>query len=278
VSTATVVVKFGGELLDDRARLDGVVTALSHAARARAPLIVVHGGGKEIDAALKLAGIEKRQVEGLRITDQATLDVVVAVLAGTINTRFVAALNAAQVPAIGLTGADAGCAVCDVAPPHRTADGRSVDLGLVGVPTGRSSMTALNTLVGAGFVPVIACIGMGSGGHLLNVNADTLAGHLAGQLGARRLVVAGTTAGVLDDSGGTIATLEPAAITNLISSGTATAGMVAKLRACEQALAAGAGEVVIVDGTDPASLEAAIRGNSLSRATRLRGATTEVGT
>jgi acetylglutamate kinase len=270
VSDRPVVVKFGGELLDDPARLRGVVAALakvSHEAATRVPLVVVHGGGKEIDAALKAAGIEKRQVEGLRITDRPTLDVVVAVLAGAINTRFVAALNAATVPAVGLTGADAGCAMCDVAPPHQTADGRSVDLGLVGIPNDRSDMTILTTLVGARFTPVVACIGIGSDAQLLNVNADTLAGHLAGRLRASRLVIAGTTAGVLDERGGTLETLAPAAIAQLISSGTASAGMVAKLRACEQAIAKGAAEVVIVDGTDPASLEAAIRGERVSRGT-----------
>ena len=86
-------------------------------------MAIVHGGGKEIDAALKVAGIEKRQVDGLRITDDATLDVVVSVLAGTINTRFVAALTTAGVSAVGLTGADAACGLVDAAPLHRTVDG-----------------------------------------------------------------------------------------------------------------------------------------------------------
>src|SRR6185369_17979927 len=99
-----------------------------------APLVVVHGGGKEIDAALRTAGIEKRQVDGLRITDQPTLEIVVAVLAGAVNTRFVAALNAAGVAAVGLTGADAQCGLAEIAPPHRAVDGRLVDLGRVGVP------------------------------------------------------------------------------------------------------------------------------------------------
>ena len=94
-------------------------------------------------------------------------------------------------------------------------------------------------------------------GRLFNVNADTFAGHLAARLGARRLVIAGTTPGVLDDSGATVQTLEPAAIERLISGGTATAGMIAKLRACEHALSHGVGDVVIVDGRDGAALEAA---------------------
>src|SRR6185369_14447665 len=98
-----------------------------------APLVVVHGGGKEIDAALATAGIEKRQVDGLRITDQPTLEIVVAVLAGAVNTRLVAALNAAGVAAVGLTGADARIGLAQRAPAHHAVDGRTVDLGRVGV-------------------------------------------------------------------------------------------------------------------------------------------------
>jgi len=128
-----LVVKLGGELLEESDRLAIAVAALKTIAAA-GPLVVVHGGGKEIDAALKAAGIEKRQVDGLRVTDDATLEVVVAVLAGAVNTRFVAALNIAGVPAVGLTGADASCGLAATAPPHHAVDGRVVDLGRVGVP------------------------------------------------------------------------------------------------------------------------------------------------
>jgi acetylglutamate kinase len=264
----TLVVKLGGELLDDPARLNVVVAALRTVAD-RAPLLIVHGAGKEIDAALRVVGIEKRQIEGLRITDDATLDVVVSVLAGTVNTRFVAALVTAGVPAVGLTGADAGCGWCDVAPPHRTVEGQTVDLGRVGVPNDRSDPRVLTALIDRGFVPVVACIGLGSDGRLLNVNADTLAGHLAGRLGARRLVIAGTTAGVLDESGGTIGAIEPGEVSRLIEQRTATHGMVAKLRAVEHALSHGVGEVVIVDGRDREALEGAALGSSPATATHI---------
>src|SRR5258708_4079203 len=129
-----LVMKFGGELLEDRAHLASVVAGVAAIARGGAFLAIVHGGGTEIDAALQAAGIEKQQVEGLRITDAPTLDVVVSVLAGAVNTRLVAALNTAGVPAVGLTGADARCGLSAVAEPHETVDGRVVDLGRVGVP------------------------------------------------------------------------------------------------------------------------------------------------
>lgn len=264
-----LVLKFGGELLDDAGRLRTVVAAVSRIAARGVPLVIVHGGGKEIDAALKVAGIEKQQIDGLRVTDDATLDVVVSVLAGTVNTRFVAALTLAGVRAVGLTGADGGCGLSVAAPPHRTADGRVVSLGRVGMPIEKSDVSVLAALTGAGFVPVVASIGLGDTGQLFNVNADTFAGHLAARVRARRLVIAGTTAGVLDAQGATVAEVDPDGIARLISSGTATAGMIAKLRACDEALAKGVGDVTIVDGRDAASLEAAALDAAPPRATRL---------
>ena len=263
-----VVVKFGGELLEQPERLGTVVAAMARVA-AHTPLVIVHGGGKEIDAALKRAGIEKRQVDGLRITDEATLEVVVGVLAGSINTRLVAALGAAGLRAVGLTGADGSCGLSDVAPPHRSVDGRTVDLGRVGVPNAGADAGLVRMLLDGRFVPVVATIGVAADGRLLNVNADTFAGRLAERLSARRLVIAGTTAGVLDDTGATLAALEASDIQQLIGSGTATAGMIAKLRACEEALANGVGDVTIVDGRDAKALEAAVLDRAPTNATRI---------
>jgi acetylglutamate kinase len=269
--TRPLLLKFGGELLDDAGRLQTVVAAAARIAAAEGPLVIVHGGGKEIDAALKVAGLEKQQVDGLRITDEATLQVVVSVLAGAVNTRLVAALTAAGVSAVGLTGADGRCGLSEPAPAHQTTDGRSVDLGRVGVPSARADMRLLTTLAAGRFVPVIASIGVGTDGRLFNVNADTFAGGLAARLGARRLVIAGTTPGVLDNQGATVPMLDSAGISRLVHDGTATAGMVAKLRACEHALAAGVDDVVIVDGRDGAALEAAATHRAPARATVLAG-------
>ena len=266
------ILKFGGELLEDRP-LATVVSAIAHVAKQGVSLVIVHGGGKEIDAALSAAGIEKRQVDGLRITDATTLEIVVAVLAGAVNTRFVAALVAAGVRAVGLTGADAACGLSELAPPHRAVDGRSVDLGRVGIPSAASDTTLLTRLVEGRFVPVAASIGIGRDGRLLNVNADTLAGHLAARLGARRLTIAGTTAGVLGVDGATTPVLDRAAIERFVSGRTATAGMIAKLRACEQAIAAGVGDVLIIDGRDESALEAAAAGAVPANATRIAGLT-----
>jgi acetylglutamate kinase len=268
----SLVLKLGGELVEGSENLATVVSAVAAIVTAERNLVLIHGGGREIDAALNRAGIAKRQVDGLRITDEATLAIVVSVLAGAVNPRFVAALNTAGVPAIGLTGADARCALSSLSPPHRTRDGHLVDLGRVGVPDPEADVSLLRILVAAGFVPVLACIGVDREGRLLNVNADTLAGHVAARLGARRLVVAGTTPGVLGSDGGTVEFVDSAGIAALVDDGTATAGMIAKLRACEHALAHGVDEVVIANGLDRSAVVAAAIGGATDGTTRIRNA------
>ena len=246
-----VVLKLGGELLEQPVDLERVARGIAALAR-KSSLVVVHGGGKEIDAALATAGIPKQQVDGLRVTDARTLDVVVSVLAGAINTRLVAAIRRAGAMPVGLTGADSGVATMKRAAPIVSVAGPTVDLGLVGAPTSNGGPRLLTDLLGRGYVPVIACIGSTRDGQLLNVNADTLASHLAGELGAKRLIIAGGTAGVLDAEGRTIERLDSRAATRLIRTGTANKGMVAKLQACRAAVKRGVGDVVIANGRDVA--------------------------
>lgn len=249
------VLKLGGELLDDPASLARMARAAVRLAES-GPLVVVHGGGRAIDAELRARGIAPHFVDGLRVTDGDTLDIVVSILAGRANTAMAAAIGAAGGRAVGLTGADAGTALCTRAEPLRTAAGTTVDLGLVGNP-GRSDSRLLRDLLGLGYIPVVCSIGVDEQGALLNVNADTLAGHLAGELAAARLIVAGTTAGVLDAEGRTIPRLEADAIDMMAASGAAHSGMVAKLAACGRAIAAGVSRVSIVDGVCGADLACA---------------------
>ena len=240
------LLKVGGELLDGIAATKEIATAAARLA-ARGPLVIVHGGGRAIDAELRARGIEPRFVDGLRITDAETLDVVVSVLAGRNNTAFVAALNAAGVRAVGLTGADSGIGLSERTPPFTTTTGEQVDLGLVGQPVD-SRPRLLSELVSDGYVPVIASIGIAADGTLLNVNADTFAAHLAGSVGARRLIIAGGTSGVLDSNGTTIPELSLDGVDAMINSGEAHSGMVAKLVACRAAIARGVTDVAIVSG------------------------------
>jgi acetylglutamate kinase len=249
VKKPRLVLKLGGELLEQPQDVERVAGAIARLAK-RSSLVVVHGGGKEIDAALATAGIPKQQVDGLRVTDAPTLDVVVAVLAGAINTRLVAAVRRAGGKPVGLTGADANVATVKRAAPIVSVAGASVDLGLVGAPVRNGAPQLLTDLLSRGYVPIVACIGATRSGQLLNVNADTLASHLAAAIGARRLVIAGGTSGVLDAEGRTIAKLTRRDAAQLVKVGTANKGMVAKLQACRAALQRGVGDVVIAGGRE----------------------------
>ena len=247
--SGSLVLKLGGELLEsaaDRARIARLAAAIG----ADRPLVLVHGGGRAVDAELDRRSIAPRKIDGLRITDRATLDVVVSVLAGAANTELVAALVAEGVPAVGLTGVDAGCGRAARITAHRSASGEAVDLGYVGDPV-EMDASLVELLLVHGYVPVIASLGIEDQPHsaaVLNVNADVMACRLAGALGGSDLVIAGTTPGVLDESGQTIVRLDVPAIDALIASGTATAGMIAKLSACRTALLEGVTSVRIVDG------------------------------
>ena len=263
-----VVLKLGGELLEQPDELQRLAAGIARLAE-RVALVVVHGGGREIDAALATAGIPKQQVDGLRVTDARTLDVVVAVLAGAINTRLVAALRAAGARPVGLTGADAAVVTVKRAGPIASVAGGTVDLGLVGSPINNGAPQLLTDLLTRGYLPVVACIGATRHGQLLNVNADTLAAHLAGALGAARLVIAGGTSGVLDDEGRTIEQLTTRAAARLVKAGTANKGMVAKLDACRAALKKGVGDVVIANGREVALETLAAGSGRLSGCTQV---------
>lgn len=242
----TTVLKLGGELLEDAPAREAAARAIVRLA-ASSPLVIVHGGGRAIDAELRARGEAPRFVDGLRVTDDAALHAVIAVLAGHANTSLVAAIGAAGGRAVGLTGADAGIGLATRANVLRAVSGELVDLGLVGEPQ-LSDMTLVTDLLQLGYIPVIASIGVSADGGLLNVNADTLAGHMAATLGAGRLIIAGGTAGVLDAGGQPIAVLSVAAIDEMTSTGAAHSGMVAKLAACRAAINGGVPSVSIVSG------------------------------
>jgi acetylglutamate kinase len=249
------LLKLGGELLEDDAAMAAAAEGIVRLAEG-GPLVVVHGGGRAIDAEMRARGQTPVFVDGLRVTDQAALEAVVSVLAGRANTALVAAVGVAGGRAVGLTGADGLIGLSAVAPPLTTVDGRVFDLGLVGEPIGRDA-TLLLDLVRVGCIPIVASVGVDRTGARLNVNADVLAAHLAAVIGARRLIVAGTTPGVLDADGRTIATLGVDEIDGMAATGTAHSGMIAKLQACRRAIARGVGEVLIVTGRVSGALDEA---------------------
>ncbi len=242
-----VVVKLGGRALEGDAILE-LAPALE---RLGAPAVLVHGGGAEVSAWSARLGIVPRFHAGLRVTDDATLEVVAAVLAGLVNRRWVAALAAQGVRAAGLSALDAGIA-CVV--PHPDVG----HLGHVGVVTGIDP-TLLRALLGHGITPVLASLGADAG-QLLNVNADDLAAALAGAMAAPALVLLTDTPGLVLD-GAIVPELDAAGLDLALAHPDVRHGMQPKLRAARAALATGAACVWITDWQGPDTLAALLEGS-----------------
>jgi acetylglutamate kinase len=211
--------------------------------------VVVHGGGGELDAWSARLGIVPRRIDGLRVTDPASLELACAILGGLVNAQLVARLRAAGVPALGLTGIDGGLLTAWHADPR---------LGAVGEVT-EVSGALLATLAEAGQVPVIASLAATRNGEVLNVNADTAAGAVAAARGGL-LLLCTDVPGVIHD-GALIEQVDAAGAMRLLADGAATGGMRPKLRAALHAARAGC-EVRIIDGRDPDVVLAALRGEA----------------
>jgi acetylglutamate kinase len=233
------VVKLGGSLLEDAASRADALAATARSFESGMRLVVVHGGGKRVDAALAALDIPSRTHAGLRITDRPTLDVVVSVLAGIVNKSIVAELTALGIPAIGFSGADGGTLQADVHPP---IDG--VELGHVGKVT-RSDARAIDALLDAGFLPIIASVAAGPDGSLLNVNADSAAAAVALSLHAAALTFLTDVAGFLDDQGNLVGLLHSADVERLLAEGKVTGGMRPKLEAALTAMRGGVARIAI---------------------------------
>lgn len=233
------VIKLGGSLLDDRGRRAAALQKIVARWNAGENIVLVHGGGKHIDAALAAAGIPRRTHAGLRITDDATLPVVVSVLGGQVNKMLVSELTALGVRAAGISGCDGGTLI---ATPHPAIDG--VDLGHVGQVTG-SNRALVAAMLTYGTMPVISSVAIGADGALFNVNADAAASAIAVAHGAAELLFLTDVAGLLDGAGNVVPALDAAALEQLLASPVVTGGMRPKLLAARQALASGVREIVI---------------------------------
>lgn len=239
----TTVIKLGGSLLDRTDSrwpvLDGIVAAAASGER----IVIVHGGGRHIDRELSLRGIERRTVNGLRITDAATLEVVTATLAGGVNTMLVGELLARGVRAAGLSGVDGRLIVGRTHPPVN-----GTDLGHVGLV---ESVDAgiVDALATAGYMPVIACLGADASGQPLNVNADSAASAIAIALRARRIIYLTDVEGYLRADGSVAGEMTLDECNALINSGELQGGMYPKLVSVAAALAGGVAEARIAGGT-----------------------------
>jgi acetylglutamate kinase len=235
---APIVVKLGGSLLEDPRSRGALLAAIADRAAGGEALVLAHGGGKRIDAALAERGIPKRTHEGLRVTDAATLEVVVAVLRA-VNRGLVEELEDRGAAAAGLSGLDGMAVRAERHPPVS-----GVDLGNVGVVSD-VDVRIFEAMQSAGVLPVLAPLAAGPGGAPLNVNADAVAAGVAAALGARRLIFLTDVEGVADALGRRIEQLDPSSTLRLLKSPAISGGMRPKLTACLSAASAGVKEIVI---------------------------------
>jgi acetylglutamate kinase len=203
---------------------------------------------------LKRVGVESTFIGGLRVTDKETAEIAEMVLSGSINKELVGWINSAGGKAIGISGKDGNFVrASKVLRTEKDPDSnieRIVDLGFVGEPQ-TVDRTIIDTISGAGMIPVIAPIGVGEDGHTYNINADTMAGAVAAALGAARLLLLTDVAGVLDKAGQLLTDLDPAAVAKLQADGTISGGMIPKLETCVAAIKGGVDAAVILDGRVP---------------------------
>lgn len=238
---AIVVVKFGGHAMGDDAAMDAFARDIMLLKQVNVNPVIVHGGGPMINDMLKRLDIKSDFVNGKRVTDEATVEVVEMVLSGVINKKIVQAINNQGGRAIGLSGKDANLMICERAKP---------DLGLVGEPV-EVRPQILHDLSNAGYIPVVAPLGMGRNGETYNVNGDTAAGAIAAGLKADRLLLLTDVEGVKNKEGEVLTRLTPEQVEQLTKEGVISGGMIPKTETALQAIRGGVRAVVILDGRAP---------------------------
>lgn len=247
----TVVIKYGGHaMVDERLKKQFALDVILMKHIGINP-VIVHGGGPQINTFLDRLNIKASYVQGMRVTDGETMDVVEMVLVGKVNKEIVGLINHCGGKAVGLSGRDGDlvCArqlkmnktVADNAPPEL------IDLGRVGQVT-RINPSVLVGLEREEFIPVIAPVGVGEDGRAFNINADLVAGAIAGELKAEKLILLTDVNGVQDQDGQLLTTIKEDQLESLIENGTIAGGMIPKVRCCGTALANGVGKTHILDG------------------------------
>ena len=253
-SDETIVVKYGGNAMDkaDLSRLFARDVTLLRQVGMNP--VVVHGGGPQIDRMLERLGITSDRVDGLRYTDQATVEVVEMVLCGSINTRIVSAINEAGGFAVGLSGKDGNLIrarkLRRTKKSHDSNVETLLDLGFVGEPA-EINPEILALFQETEVIPVVAPIGVGPAGETYNINADTAAGAIASATGATRLLMLTDVPGVLDKSKNLIPEMTAAQARAMIADGTIAGGMIPKVETCLEAVEQGVEAAVILDGRVP---------------------------
>jgi acetylglutamate kinase len=249
-----IVIKYGGHAMGEQTLADGFARDIVLLKQIGAFPIVVHGGGPQIGAMLKRLAIESEFVDGLRVTDKPTVEVVEMVLAGAINKGIVAAINRAGGRAIGMSGKDADLIrakkLSHIARETDSNVEKVIDLGYVGDPE-RVNGEVLIELAKTGIVPVIAPIGFDDEGATYNINADTAAGAVAAAVKAKRLLMLTDVAGVLDANGNRLEDISADVARSMIKEGVIKGGMIPKIETCLDAVQEGVEASVILDGRVP---------------------------
>ncbi|MCC6917589.1 MAG: acetylglutamate kinase [Alphaproteobacteria bacterium] len=250
----TIVVKYGGHAMGEDGVSEHFAQSLVLMKQTGIDPVVVHGGGPQIGAMLDRLAIKSEFIDGLRVTDRHAIDVVEMVLSGSINKALVSAINSAGGRAVGLSGKDGNLIVAKkLNRVKRDSSGnveRLIDLGFVGEPDSINP-EVLETIMNSDLIPVVAPIGVGKNGETYNINADTVAGAVAGALNADRLLFLTDVPGVMDREGRVIPSLTISEAQSLIRDGTISGGMIPKVQTCIDALKAGVEAVVILDGRIP---------------------------
>jgi acetylglutamate kinase len=251
---ARVVVKFGGHAMGDQPALERFARDIVLMKQCNVHPIVVHGGGPQIQELLERLSIRSEFVDGLRVTDEATVEVVEMVLAGRINKAIVTAINRQGGKAVGLSGKDASLMVCEkTLRRRRDPDShieKALDLGFVGTPV-QVNPGVLETFISSAYIPVIAPVGVGRGGETFNVNGDVAAGAIAGALKADRLLLLTDVAGVKGEDGEVMQEISRDRAEALIGQGVIAGGMIPKVNTALDAIDGGVDAVVILDGRAP---------------------------
>ncbi len=250
----TVVVKYGGNAMVDDELKRGFARDVVLMKLVGINPVVVHGGGPQIGSVLERIGKETEFVQGMRVTDSETMDVVEMVLGGLVNKEIVSLINTHGGRAVGLSGKDGGLirarrlTLTGTGPAEKAPE--IIDIGHVGEVTGIDP-SLMSLLDGADFIPVVAPIGVDEAGISYNINADLVAGHLARTLRAEKLILMTNTAGILDGAGNLLTGLDAERVAQLIDDGTIHGGMLPKVDCALEAVRNGVGAATIIDGRVP---------------------------
>lgn len=259
-----IVIKVSGKVIDDPAKAQSLWHAISEVNRQQ-PVVLVHGGGKQVDTLLSKLGEPIERIDGIRVTPESQIDIVAGVLAGQMNLKLVGSMKVAGVKAVGLALGSHGILECEVDSAH---NGK---LGRVGTPIpGEASL--VRSLSTGGYVPVVSSIGLDAEGGLLNVNADDAAAALAVSLSAQSLFYVSDVTGIANKKGEIIESVSVEEVEQLVESGVVVGGMAAKLRSAADAVCAGVEQIHITSAESAATLLAGNAATSTTVAMQKAGA------